>query len=103
MKQAEEREQIKKQKAEAREAERRHKVGLKLANRENCSSRRSVVEDGLQQAYINSMCAACFQLYEDDVADGPRLKSGFMQCTENSCRKWMHVSCLDTDGEMYIC
>ena len=62
----------KKQKAEARETERWCKVDLKLANRENCSSRRrSVVEDGLQEAEINSIeCAACFGLYEDDGADG---------------------------------
>ena len=103
-KKAEEREQIEKQKAKAREAERWYKVGLNLANRENCSSRRrSVVEDVLQEAEINSIeCAACFRLYEDDVADG-QLTQGWIQCTENSCGKWIHVSCLDTDGEMCIC
>ena len=103
-KKVEEREQIKKQKAEAREVERHRKIDLKLANRENCSSRRrSVVEDGLQEAEINNNeCAACFGLYEDDVADG-QLTQEWIQCTEKSCKKWMHVSCLDTDGEMYIC
>lgn len=100
-KKAEEREQIKKQKAEEREAERQCKVDLKLADRVNClSRRRSVVEDRLQEAEIKSNeCAACFRLYEDDVADG-QLTQEWIQCTENSCGKWMHVSCLNTDGEM---
>ena len=44
-------------------------------------------------------CAVCFGLYEDNVADG-QLTQEWIQCTEAGCRKWMHISCLDTDGGM---
>ena len=47
-------------------------------------------------------CAVCFGLYEDDIADG-QLTQEWIQCTEAGCRKWMHISCLDTDGDMFIC
>ena len=91
-KKAEEKEQVKKQKAEVREEERLREARLKLVNKENSSSRRSVAEDGLQEAEISSNeCAVCFGLYEDDVADG-QLTQEWIQCTETGGGKWMHIS-----------
>lgn len=91
-KKAEEKEQVK-QKAEVREAERLRKARLKFVNKENSlSRRRSVDEDGLQEAEISSNeCAVFFGLYEDDVADG-QLTQEWIQCTETGGGKWMHIS-----------
>ncbi len=68
---AQEREENKRKKAEAGDAERQRKAELKLANKENHASKNKDVDIGLQKAEISSSeCAACFGWYEDDLIDG---------------------------------
>ena len=108
---AEEKEIEKKKKAELREAERKRKTELKehrQANKENYARNRKYptrsTGDGLQQGEISSNeCAICFGAYEDDLIDG-ELSQEWIQCTNESCEKWMHVECLSTnDDGLYVC
>ena len=49
------------------------------------------------------MCSICFGAYEDDLIDG-ELSQEWIQCTNESCEKWMHVECLSTnDDGLYVC
>lgn len=47
-----------------------------------------------------NVCSVCLGLYEDDLLDGV-LQNDWVCCT--NCDKWMHLDCLTTEGENYVC
>lgn len=59
---------------------------------------------GLQKEEISSdECAVCLGAYQDDFSDDGELLREWLQCTNESCAKWMHQDCLAEDNGIYIC
>ena len=54
------------------------------------------MESGVQSNEIsNNECALCFGLYEDDLSMTRKLEREWVQCTNITCGKWMHVEYLN--------
>ena len=61
-------------------------------------------EYGIQNNEIsNNEYAVCFGLYQDDLSSAGKLMTEWVECTNNSCKKWMHSQCLKVDNELYMC
>ena len=67
-------------------------------------SQRSADEEGIQSHEISSNeCAVCFGLYQDDLSSTGKLLTEWVQCTNKSCMKWMHIQCIHLSEELYSC
>lgn len=64
----------------------------------------STSTSGLQREEISSdECAVCLGAYHEDFDENGELVREWLQCTSESCAKWMHQDCLREDNEVYIC
>ena len=55
---------------------------------------------GLQSEEISSNeCAVCLDAYQDDFDENGELVREWLQCTSQSCAKWMHQDCLREEND----
>ena len=61
-------------------------------------------EDGIQSHEIsNNECAICFGLCQDDLSSTGKLLTEWVECTNTTCKKWMHIQCLQLKDGLYVC
>ena len=59
---------------------------------------------GLQSREIsNNESAVCFGLYQDDLLSTGKLLTEWVECTNASCKKWMHAQCQQLSDGLYNC
>ena len=89
----EQQKQLKQQKRQKRPRKSTNKVGE--GSKSSC---------GLQREEISSdECAVCLGAYQDDFSENGELMREWLQCTRDSCAKWMHQDCLEEDDGVYVC
>ncbi len=124
--------QQKARKAELKAIERKRKAAEAAANREakkakllESRAKKSTAEkkakQGVSKIFItrsksasgyvpqhdessNNECTLCFGNYNDDLSDDGTLTREWLQCTNDSCGKWMHEDCPSKNEDGYsIC
>ena len=61
-------------------------------------------QKGVQSREISSDdCAICHSLYKDDMYSMGKLLTGWVNCANPKCRKWMHAQCLELKDGLYSC
>ena len=86
---------------EEKKKQKQQKKPKRLSNKVGESSTSS---SGLQREEISSdECAVCLGAYQDDFNENGELVREWLQCTSDSCVKWMHQDCLIGDNDVYTC
>ena len=81
------------------------KATVRVASVElHASSDSEVAEDGVQNnGILNDECVVCFGLYQDDLSSTGKLLREWVECTNETCKKWMHSQCLELNEGLFVC
>ena len=89
---------------EEKKKQKQQKKPIKPKKSSNKVGKSSTSSSGLQREEISSdECAVCLGAYQDDFDENGELLREWLQCTSESCAKWMHQDCLRGDNDVYTC
>ena len=109
LREAEKQRKIEERQRKAQEREEKNKLkqqkkSVKPRKSTNTVGESNTSASGLQGEEISSdECAVCLGAYQEDFHENGELVREWLQCTNESCVKWMHQDCLREDNDVYTC